>query len=299
MLTRMSNDESTLRLQLAYRPPLAWPELINFLCQRGAPCLEQCVDQHYVRTIACGTARGWLAVTPAHTEDALQVTAAPALAATLPQLRQDLRRLFDLDANTKDIAAHLRQDPRLAPLIAQTPGLRIPGTMAGFELALRAILGQQITVKAATTVFTRFADFFGAPIATPYAGLNRLTPTAETLANANLQQIIDRGLPRRRAETIQGLATAIADGTLRLDASQPPADTRAALQALPGIGPWTAAYISLRALGDADAFPASDLGLLRRFDLASARKMESVAERWRPWRAYAAMYIWHSHGAGG
>lgn len=227
------------------------------------------------------------------------MTIAPALAGAIPWLRSRIRRLFDLDAQPVAIADHLRTNPLLAQRVEQAPGLRIPGAVDGFELALRAVLGQQITVKAATTLNRRFADYFGEPVATPFAGLNRLAPTATRLANANLQQIIDRGLPGKRAQTIHTLAGAVAGGSIRLDGTVATETTRAALQALPGIGPWTANYICMRALGDPDAFPDRDLGLLRALAIDKPRELQTLAEAWRPWRAYAAMYIWHQHGAGG
>ncbi|MDN5939878.1 MAG: DNA-3-methyladenine glycosylase [Salinisphaera sp.] len=291
--------ERTQGLALGYQPPLAWPALATFLAQRGAACLEQFDGRCYRRTLARDGQWGWISVLPAENESALQVTVSPGLRGAASWLRSALRRLFDLDADTPAIAAHLRRDHRLATHVDRTPGLRIPGTLDGFELALRAVLGQQITVKAATTVFTRFARYFGEPVDTPFDGLDRLAPRAEALADAGLQQIIDRGLPRKRAETIRGLAQAVASGALRLDASAPAAQTRAALQALPGIGPWTAHYIGMRALADPDAFPERDIGLIRALGIADPRELQAAAEPWRPWRAYAAMYLWHHRACGG
>jgi AraC family transcriptional regulator of adaptative response / DNA-3-methyladenine glycosylase II len=154
-------------------------------------------------------------------------------------------------------------------------------------------------VKAATTVFGRFAQFFGEPVETPFVGLDRTAPSAATLADARLDQIIERGLTRKRAETIKALARAVADGRVRLDATSNAADTALALDELPGIGPWTIQYIAMRALRDPDAFPASDLGLLKALALQHPKKLAAVAETWRPWRAYAAIHLWHSLSAGG
>lgn len=293
------HDDEGITLKLGYRPPLDWRALTAFLTRRGACCLEQYDGRRYLRTVACGQQRGWIAAAPASRDSVLHVTVAPALAEAVTWLRSALRRLFDLDTEPLGIAAHLRADSHLAPCIDGAPGLRIPGTLDGFELALRAILGQQISVKAATTVFTRLAAYFGEPVATPFDGLDRIAPRAETLADAGLQQIIDRGLPRKRAETIRSLAQAVATGALHLDPTRPATETRAALQALPGIGPWTAQYISMRALGDPDAFPHSDLGLVRALGIDNPRELKAAAEHWRPWRAYAAMHLWHHQASGG
>lgn len=288
-----------LTLKLGYRPPLDWSAMLSFLTQRGANCLEQRDGEHYLRTMACGPHQGWITVAPAGNANVLDVTVSPGLAGAMGWLRSRLRQLFDLDACPQVIAAQLCADARLAPLLEHQPGLRIPGAVEGFELALRAIVGQQISVPAATTVFTRFVRHFGTPVTTPAPGLDRLPPRAEALANADLQQIIDRGVPRRRAETIHVLAQAMASGTLRLGRGQPTAQTRAALQALPGIGPWTAQYIGMRALGDPDAFPAQDLGLARALGMHKPQALQIAAEAWRPWRAYAAMHLWHSQTPGG
>lgn len=297
-LVKDTDTSPALTLALDYQPPLAWSALTTFLAQRSAPCLLQ-VDGHTLcATVAYGQQRGWFTATPNTARDRIEVTAAPNLADTLAWLRRDLRRLFDLDAQPAHINSHLRVHARLSPLVDRAPGLRIPGTLSGFELALRAILGQQISVKAASTIFTRFAHYFGATVTTPFDGLERVAPRADVLANASLQAIIDRGLPSRRAQSVQTLAQSVATGELLLE---PPVDTAqtATLQALPGIGPWTTQYIRMRALGDTDAFPDSDLGLLRAVDTDSPRQLRHMAQPWRPWRAYAAMHLWHHSHAGG
>lgn len=288
-----------IALKLGYRPPLAWPALAGFLTTRGAICTERLEQGRYLRTVRIGEHSGWIAVAPDATQNVLQVELAPALLPSLTPLLARLRRLFDLDANPGVIEAHLARDKRLAPFIKAAPGLRIPGTLNGFELALRAVLGQQITVKAATTVFGRFAQFFGEALETPYEGLDRTAPSAEALADARLQQIIERGLTRKRAETVQALARAVADGRLKLEPAANPDNAVAALDELPGIGPWTIQYISMRALGNPDAFPDSDLGLLKALRLSQPAKLAAAAERWRPWRAYAAVHLWHSYSSGG
>jgi len=217
----------------------------------------------------------------------------------LPELQARLRRLFDLAANPLVTDQRLAQHRTFKSLVRATPGLRVPGALHGFEVALRAVLGQQVTVKAATTVYGRFVDTFGAPIDTPYAGMTRTPPDARDIANATLQQLIDRGLTRQRALTVAALARAAAERKLTLD---PPVDfnqARATLCDLPGIGPWTAEYIAMRALGDPDAFPHSDLGLLRALKIDKPAQLQALSEAWRPWRAYAALHLWNHLSQGG
>ncbi len=288
-----------ITLKLGYRPPLAWQPLAGFLTSRGAICTERLELGRYLRTVRIGRQRGWIAVAPAATQNVLQVEVAPNLLSVLTPLRARLRRLFDLDANPAVIEAHLSADKRLAAHIRGVRGLRIPGTLDGFELALRAVLGQQISVKAATTVFGRFAEFFGDAVETPFAGLDRTAPNAEAVADARLQHIIERGLTRRRAETVQALARAVAEQKLRLEPAANTDEAIAALHELPGIGPWTVQYIAMRALSDPDAFPDSDLGLLKALRFTHPAKLAAAAERWRPWRAYAAVHLWNSYSSGG
>jgi AraC family transcriptional regulator, regulatory protein of adaptative response / DNA-3-methyladenine glycosylase II len=164
---------------------------------------------------------------------------------------------------------------------------------------LRAVLGQQITVKAATTIFGRFVATFGATVESPRPEVTRLAPEAADVANATLQQLIDRGLTQRRAASVQALARAVADGFVKLDPPVDAAAMRQALQELPGIGPWTAEYVAMRALGDPDAFPHSDLGLMRAARIETPKALLARAEAWRPWRSYAALHLWHAGATGG
>lgn len=291
--------DTPLRLRLAYRPPLAWPQLLAFLGGRGAAGVEAVVDEAYVRTVAIDGHRGWLAVTVLADVDALQVEIAPSLLPVLAPLLTRLRALLDLDAQPQAIAQTLNADARLAPVVARVPGLRVPGAFDGFELALRAVLGQQITVKAATTLFGRFAAAFGQPIVTPYPQLTHLSPDPAAIAAAPLQPLIDLGLTQRRAQTIQTLASAYVAGSVRLTPTLDDAAALAALQAIPGIGPWTAQYIAMRALRVPDAFPASDLALCKALGEVTPKQAEAASEAWRPWRSYAALYLWQSQGFAG
>lgn len=298
---RGGSDEGlgeTFTLPLAYRAPLAWAHLLRFLAGRGAVGVEAAEDGRYLRTVTIGAQQGWLAVAPPD-GSVLRVTLSSSLLPVLPQVLSRLRRTLDLDANAPVIDAQLGRDPRLAALVTATPGLRVPGAFDGFELALRAILGQQVTVKAATTLFGRFARRFGLAITTPHAALTHLAPRAEAIAEASRQQLIDLGLTTRRAETISRMAQAVASGALHLEPGPDPEAVMAAMQELPGIGPWTAHYIAMRALRHPDAWPDGDLGLLAALKLTSHRELRAAAEPWRPWRSYAALHLWNAAAAGG
>ena len=197
--------------------------------------------------------------------------------------------MFDLSADWTDIVQSLRTDPLLARRVDAEPGLRVPGCWNGFELATRAILGQQVSVKGATTLAGRMARAFGQPFH-PASGLTHLFPAPEVLAEARLASI---GLPGKRAVTIQALARAVCDGRISFEGIVDSEAFLARLREIPGIGKWTAQYVAMRALREPDAFPCGDLGLLHALDLNTPRELEQRAEAWRPWRAYAAMYLWN------
>ena len=214
-----------------------------------------------------------------------------------------VRRMFDLDADPVAVESQLASDPLLWRQIRRDPGLRVPGAWDGFELTIRAVLGQQVSVKAATTIAGRIAARYGEKLrieGDPDSQLNRLFPTPDRLARARFNNI---GLVRSRATTIRSVATATIRGDLRFDGSQSPDKVRAALMSIKGIGDWTAQYVSMRALKDPDAFPGSDLGLISALahpQRVTPKELTARAEHWRPWRAYAAMLLWGSlPGSGG
>jgi len=200
-----------------------------------------------------------------------------------------IRALFDLNADWIDIAQTLITDPLLAAPVQAAPGLRVPGCWNGFELATRAILGQQITVKTATTFAGRIAQTFGRPFSAA-PGLTHFFPPPEVLADANLTTI---GLTRARAATIRAFARAVCDGHIKFEGIAASDVFLARLCEIPGIGQWTAQYVAMRALGEPDAFPSSDLALLRASSISTFRALERRSQSWRPWRSYAAMYLWH------
>jgi AraC family transcriptional regulator of adaptative response / DNA-3-methyladenine glycosylase II len=286
-------------LKLAYRPPLAWHELQAFLVGRGAAGVECAERQRYLRTVRLDGHGGWIAAEPVKGRDLLAVEVSAQLVPVLAKLLPRLRRLFDLDAHPELIGHTLSRDVRLLSAVRSCPGLRVPGALDGFELALRAVLGQQVTVKAATTLFGRFARAFGEPAQTPYAGLAYFGPEAKRVARASVSELIALGLTQRRAQTVADLAQAVASGALDLDGGVRMEESLERLLEIPGIGPWTAQYVAMRALRDPDAFPYSDLGLMKALNETRPRAVLAAAEAWRPWRAYAALHFWKQLSAGG
>ena len=284
-------------LALGYRPPLDWTALLAFLRARATPGVERVEAETYLRTVQLGGRSGWIAVGRDEKRAVLRADVSLSLAPVLFPLVARLRRLFDLDAHPATVGAHLASDDLLRPLVARRPGLRVPGAFDGFEIGVRAILGQQVSVAAATTLAGRLAASFGSPVATSRAGVDRAFPTVARLARASASELQSIGLTRARATSLSALAHAVRAGEVRLERTNgagDPTSTMAALERVPGVGPWTAAYVAMRALGAPDAFPDGDLALRRALGGVSGRAALSRAEPWRPWRAYAAMHLWTS-----
>lgn len=293
------SDGETLVLRLGYRPPYDFALMLDFLRGRALPGVEV-VDEHsYSRVIGPIEAPGWLRVSawpsgknePQH---ALKLELHGPAPARLLEIINRLRRMFDLDADPNAIGAALSVDPRLRALVAKRPGLRLPSGWDGFEISVRAILGQQVSVAAARTLAARTAQRFGQPLPKAFGpGLEHLFPTPEALADADLAEI---GLTRARADTVRTVARALLDGRVDFRTERTLDEFVARWVALPGIGPWTAHYIALRALGHPDAFPADDLVLQKALPedgiRMSAKALNARAEAWRPWRAYAVIQIW-------
>jgi AraC family transcriptional regulator of adaptative response / DNA-3-methyladenine glycosylase II len=286
-------------LRLDYRPPLDWDALRRFLAERAIPGVESVVDGEYRRTVALDGAAGWLAVSARRDRPALEARVSLSLAPQLTSVVARLRALFDLDARPEMIADHLGRDPLLAPHLKAHCGLRVPGAFDGFEMAVRAILGQQVTVRAATTLSGRLVRAFGETTATGVPALDRLFPSPRTLAALSVGRLQELGMPASRARTLQQLARAVVAGRVDLAPTTVPETAIARWQAVPGIGPWTASYVAMRALGWPDAFPAADLGVRKALGARSAREAEARASDWRPWRAYAVMHLWSSLSQGG
>jgi len=289
-----STTKGAIQLSLSYRPPLHWEKLLQFLVARAIPGVEYVTNDSYYRTIVVGDHRGWLCVTPVVERNQLSVELDEESASVLPTILAKLRYLFDLDAQPDLVDSHLALDDRLVASIRLYPGLRIPGAFDSFELAMRTILGQQISVRGATTLSGRIAKRFGEAIETPYPFLTRITPNVQSIASASRTELTSLGLTSSRAETLIRLSRVIATGEIDLDLGINPLSVASKLIEIRGIGPWTAEYIAMRALRWPDAFPASDLGLLKATRSSSVKALERIAERWRPWRAYAAMHLWNS-----
>ena len=287
---RSLNSLDEYEFRLSYRPPFQWPAFLAFLAPRAIPGVESVDSNCYRRTIAINGSAGKLSVAFDERNSSLQVQLSFPEPRWLFQIIERVRRLFDLTADPREISAHLSHDALLAPRLAQMPGLRIPGCWDGFELAVRAILGQQISVAGASTLAGRLVEKFGAKIS-DLDPLTHLFPKPDVLATADIAQI---GLPKARSETIKSLAREVVAGHLSLETVQNTEDFRRRLCEISGIGDWTAQYIAMRALGDTDAFPSGDLGLMRAMNTPGSRDIARRAESWRPWRAYAAMYLWQT-----
>ena len=284
----------TLVVELPYQPPLAWAALLTYLAGRATAGVEAVDGNRYLRTVQLGQERGWFVSELAGQGSAIRLTVAGALSPVLQPLLERVRNIFDLDVQPQRIEKHFLADGVLKDHVARNGGLRVPGALHPFELGLRAILGQQISVRAATTLAGRFAAAFGCAIRTPFAGLTHLTPTPERVAAASLSELAALGVPRSRALSIQALAAAVAREELQLTAGVEIEAALAGLRRLPGIGEWTAQYVALRALRWPDAFPHTDLGIRRALGNLPPGQVLQLAEGWRPWRGYAAMYLWRS-----
>jgi AraC family transcriptional regulator, regulatory protein of adaptative response / DNA-3-methyladenine glycosylase II len=314
-----------LTFRIAYRPPLDWPALLAFLEARAIPGVEEVDGDLYRRAVRLPMGGGILEVEhAAQSHEIIATLRAPSPPSQLLDCVVRVRRLFDLSADPLALAAQLADDAILGSLFATRPGIRIPGAWDGFEIAVRAVLGQQVSVRAARTFAARIVARHGEPLAHPTETVRTLFPKPEALAGADLASI---GLTQARARTLSALSAAVASGRVLLDGTADPASTLHALHDMPGIGTWTMQYIALRALGETDAFPSSDLGLRRGYArwlasadgktravrprttghrrararreppqapgrIPTASELEHVSEAWRPWRAYAAIQLW-------
>jgi AraC family transcriptional regulator of adaptative response / DNA-3-methyladenine glycosylase II len=281
-----------LRFELGYRPPYDWEGVAAFLALRAVDGVESVEGGRYRRTVSFPfhgrELRGWIEVAPATRKPALAVTLSATLAKGAPFVLGRVKALMDLSCHPVEVSR------ALGPLAARRPGVRVPGAFDGFEVAVRAILGQQVSVAAARTLAGRFAAAFGTAMDTPFPALRVAFPPAARIAALSSQEIAGIGIPLARARSILAMARAVAKGALELVPHADIERTLATLRALPGIGEWTAQYIAMRALAWPDAFPHTDLGVMKALKEKQPRRVLAAAEAWRPWRAYAVMHLWRS-----
>src|ERR1700738_463175 len=285
-----------ITLMLPYAPPYDWDAMIGFLAARAITGIEA-VDgsKSYRRSIALDGAQGTITIEPDERERGLRVTIRFPRIASLATIDRRVRPIFVLSAAPLAIGEYLAQDPLLAPLVARRPGLRVPGAWDGFEVAVRAMLGQQITVTAALKLAAKLVAAYGDPLDTRHGnGLTHTFPMPVKMAEANLQSL---GMPAARAEALSSLAAAVAAKPGLFSPTQSLEGAIAKLRSLRGIGEWTAQYIAMRVLREPDAFPAADIGLMRALTPAggarpAASEVLARAEAWRPWRAYAGPHLW-------
>ena len=278
--------------RLPVRTPFGADTLLSFLGARAVPGIEELRGGTFVRSVRQSGTAVVIAMTPHadHVEVLLSADGSP----DLEHLGERTRRTLDLDADPVAIDETLSMDPQLASGIALTPGIRVPGTFDGFELVVRAIFGQQVSVAGARTSLGRLVAQAGTPLERPDGGITHVFPTPEQVAELPPEAF---GMPRARAETIRRVA-ALAAGGLDLSGHASREETLGALGEIPGIGPWTLEYVAMRALRDHDAFMIGDLGVRKGFEAlglpSTPKEILGRAERWRPWRAYAVMHLWHA-----
>ena len=292
--TLPSDAVDAVSVTLAFRVPFDHVTLLRFLSQRAIPGIESVDTTTVRRSVRAGVlaaAPGWVEARFDPARSHVRLRFAPAFAASSARVAAAVRRWLDLDASPAHVDAALTDLPG-------GPGIRLPGSLDAFELAVRAVLGQQITVAAARTLAGRLVERFGEALPTPWPDIARQFPAPQRLAAASIDDIASLGIVRRRAEALIALATAWPGLAARTSSGAPPDALLSALCELPGLGPWTAHYIAMRALGWPDAFPPNDVAVLkamrRCFDTTGQRSAEARAEAWRPWRAYAVLRLWNS-----
>ena len=292
-----AGNDNGLSLKLSYRPPYDFTSLLTFLRGRALPGIEVVDEESYSRVFGPADTLGWLRLSAwPNGENALRLQLHGAQPAQMLAIVTRIRHMFDLDADPHAISAALQTTPHLRSLMRKRAGLRLPGSWDGFEVAVRAILGQQVSVAAARTLASRIVHRYGPALPAPIApGLERLFPSPDVLADADLRTL---GITTARAESIRGVARAVLDGRVHFRVEQSLEEFVERWVALPGIGEWTAHYMAMRAMSHPDAFPAADL-ILRRAasrgqDMLSTKALIQLAQAWRPWRAYAVMHLWRS-----
>lgn len=283
---RTVHNPESLSADIRYRPPFDWRAMLGFLRERTIEGCEEVGDTYYRRTVRWGNQTGWIAVTFDLRQPMVHIKLSASLAPHLIPLMAAIKRLFDLAADSSAF------DHALGDSALERPGVRVPGSIDGFEIALRAVVGQQISVQAARTILGRIARSCGTALKTPWPSLIIVMPGAATLAGTSVAALRACGLTSSRARTIRALASAVAHDGLDLNKAGDPEETVDRLMKVAGVGDWTAQYIAMRALKWPDAFPAGDLGLQRALGVMTPSRARRAAESWRPWRAYMVMRLW-------
>ncbi len=282
------DSADALVCHVGYRPPYDFDHLISFLGSRASGGVEYVEKRTYQRSVKIGERSGWLWVSESSKPNSLEVRVGASLAPVLPRILNRVRHVFDTAADPSAI------QQTLGSLCDRHPGLRVPGAFDGFEVAVRAVLGQQISVKAATTLSSRLAKRFGDPIETPFEHVTHLFPTPEVIAQASEDEVAKLGIVGTRSRAIIQLAVAVQTGELRLVPGADAVETTKQLEAIPGLGPWTSQYIAMRALAWPDAFMPTDLGIMKALGERNPSRILEIAEAWRPWRSYAGFHLWAS-----
>ncbi len=281
-----------LVFELGFRPPYAWEAILDFLGNRALKGVEDVAGNAYRRSVLVPNERilhsGWLSVERPAGKNVLRLTLSGSLAPVVSRVLGRVRRLFDIECRPDVVRI------ALGPLGDREPGLRVPGVFDGFEMAVRAVLGQQISVRGARTLAGRLIEAFGEPVDTPYPEISRTFPRPERIAALDPRDLAGIGIFGSRVRAILGLASARACGTIALSPVPDVDKEMQTLRSLHGIGEWTAQYIAMRAMAWPDAFPHTDHGIMKALNERSPRRVLEIAEHWRPWRAYAAMALWRS-----
>ena len=299
---RDSDAAANIILALGYRPPYRWEQILRFLAQRAIPGIEVIKENEYLRTVKFFAKekkkylKGWIRVGNIPKKNTLKVTISPELLPALPQILAKVRQLFDLHCDPETIYEVLSPMNNMHPNLC-VPGTRLPGCFDPFEMAIRAVLGQQITVKAASTLAARLVNTYGSPIQTGIDGLTHIFPLPENIIDLDTpiaNNLGPLGITSARAKTILGLSKAFVQKEINFDQSADPEIEIKKLLALPGIGNWTARYIAMRAMSWPDAFLETDAGIKKALAPRTEKEMISMSEAWRPWRSYATINLWNS-----
>lgn len=289
-LNSSTQKTDLITLKLSYRPPLAWEQMLAFLKNRAISGVEEIQEDEYRRTIEVSELTGWIRVHKDH--EHLVLTIPYELLPATNSIVLRVNRLFDLEANPNLIANQLSNGPILKSALEKHAGLRVPGAFSEFEICVRAIVGQLVSVKSASTIMTRFVYHYGKDIKTPHKSLNKIMPTPALVSSLKVEDLVKIGLTRIKANAIIALANSMKNRELDFNSSLTPEELSKKLLAIRGIGPWTASYIGMRVMRNPDAFPSSDLVLRKVLGIKNIKEIEELSKDWQPWRAYAAMYLW-------